>query len=238
MLTEVKTLGHDELGSHDLNPGSLHPRSLGPRSLGPRTLESSHLEKGDQGSSTTSAESEIDDEAFARAIDRYKDRIVNYLTRLTSDRERAEDAAQETFIRFYQHRHRYREEGTLQAYLFRIATNLVRSEERRKKRWRLLEPIFSRGGESPDGVNSEKHPRSDDPDRRALASEEQRQVTLAISRLDLHYRAPLVLREIEGLPYSEIAEVLGLSEGTVKSRLHRAREQLRILLEPYWKGTA
>ncbi|MEM8997275.1 MAG: sigma-70 family RNA polymerase sigma factor, partial [Acidobacteriota bacterium] len=62
------------------------------------------------------------------------------------------------------------------------------------------------------------------------------QVTAAIARLDLHYRAPLVLREIEGLSYQEIADVLELSEGTVKSRLHRAREQLKTLLEPYWKG--
>ncbi|MEM1182329.1 MAG: sigma-70 family RNA polymerase sigma factor [Acidobacteriota bacterium] len=180
----------------------------------------------------------MDEDAFARAVDRYKDRIVNYLTRLTGRRERAEDVAQEAFIRFYQNRHRYREEGTLQAYLFRIATNLVRSEERRKKRWRLLEPIFSRGGSSPDGVHCAENPHEQGPHGRAVASEEQRQVTAAIAQLDLHYRAPLVLREIEGLSYHEIADVLGLSEGTVKSRLHRAREQLKTLLEPYWKGAA
>ncbi|MEM8995888.1 MAG: sigma-70 family RNA polymerase sigma factor, partial [Acidobacteriota bacterium] len=113
----------------------------------------------------------MDDDAFARLVDRHKDRIVNYLTRLTGDRERAEDAAQETFIRFYQHRHRYREEGTLKAYLFQIATNLVRSEERRKKRWRLLEPIFSRGGSSPDGVHSLDHPHDPGPHGRAMTLE-------------------------------------------------------------------
>lgn len=201
--------------------------------LGPKPLEQKRPQQARAGEAPP-----IDDEAFVRVVDQQKDRIVNYLTRLTGERERAEDAAQETFIRFYQHRHRYREEGTLKAYLFRIATNLVRSEERRKNRWRLLEPIFSRGGSSPDGVHSQQLPSERDPGRRALASEEQRQVTRAIAQLDLRYRAPLVLREIEGLPYSDIAEVLGLSEGTVKSRLHRAREQLRTLLEPYWKGAA
>lgn len=174
--------------------------------------------------------------AFTRVVDRYKDPIVNYVTRLVGERSRAEDVAQETFVRFYRHRDRYREEGALQAYLFRIATNLVRSQERRKKRWRLLEPIFSRGGESHDGVHTADRPPVRDPESRTLASEEHRVVTRAIAGLDLPFRAPLVLREIEGLSYREIADTLEIAEGTVKSRLHRAREMLKDALTPYWKG--
>lgn len=174
--------------------------------------------------------------AFEQLVKEHEDRIVGYLTRLTGQRERAEDVAQETFVRFYQHRHRYREEGTVTAYLFRIATNLVRSQERRKKRWRLLQPVLGRGGRSPDGVREEGESQVGDPQRRALASEEQRQVTRAIARLDLTYRAPLVMREIQGFSYREIAAALEISEGTVKSRLHRAREMLRQELTPYWKG--
>lgn len=184
--------------------------------------------------STRTAAGEIDTLDFTRIVDRFKDPIVNYVTRLVGQRERAEDVAQETFVRFYQNRHKYREVGSLQAYLFRIATNLVRSEERRRKRWRILEPIFSYGGRSHDGVHSPSSPPIPNPERSSLASEEHRMVTRAISELDITFRAPLVLREIEGLSYREIAEALDLAEGTVKSRLHRARELLKEALEPYW----
>ncbi len=170
----------------------------------------------------------LDPQAFGRVVDGHKDQMVNYLTRLTGCRDRAEDLAQETFVRFYKHAHRYREEGTLSAYLFRIATNLVRSEERRKRRWQMLQPLFkhSRWG----GEDNQPSPHAD-----ALASEEHGQVTQAIASLNVLYRAPLVLREIEGLSYLEIATALGCSEGTVKSRLHRGRLQLKEKLAPYWK---
>ncbi|MEM6796257.1 MAG: sigma-70 family RNA polymerase sigma factor [Acidobacteriota bacterium] len=184
----------------------------------------------------SAAEAEPEPDSFARLVDLHKDAIVNYLTRLTGQRDRAEDVAQETFVRFYQNRHRYREEGTLRSYLLRIATNLVRSEERRRSRWRLLEPIFSHGGTSPDGVHSQQHPHERSPQVMALACEEQREVSRAIAELPLTLRAPLVLREIEGLAYQEIAEILELNGGTVKSRLWRAREALKKELEPYWKG--
>ncbi len=170
-----------------------------------------------------------DADAFAQLVDRHKDQMVNYLARLTGCRDRAEDIAQETFVRFYKQIHHYREEGTLSAYLFRIATNLVRSEERRKRRWQMLQPILSYGGFASNGAG----PAS--PQADALASEEHRQVTRALASLDVLYRAPLVLREIEGLSYQEIATSLGCSEGTVKSRLHRGRQLLKQRLTPYWK---
>ncbi len=169
-----------------------------------------------------------DPEAFRELVDRHKNVMVNYLTRLTGNRESAEDFAQETFVRFYQQLGRYREEGTLSAYLFRIATNLVRSDERRRRRWRLLQPIL--------GFSTNGHHPEESPQATALASEEHRQVTRAIASLDLLYRAPLVLREIEGLSYQEIAAALKISEGTVKSRLHRGRQLLKDKLTPYWKG--
>ncbi len=168
-----------------------------------------------------------DPEAFGQLVDRYKNPVVNYLTRLTGCRDRAEDFAQETFVRFYQGLGRYHEKGNMTAYLFRIATNLVASDERRKKRWRLLEPLFF----SSNGRHLDDGPRDS-----LLADEEQRQVTRALAGLDLTYRLPLVLREIEGRSYLEIADVLGLSEGTVKSRLHRGRHLLKEKLADYWNG--
>ena len=159
--------------------------------------------------------------------------MVNYLARLTGCRDRAEDFAQETFVRFYQQLDRYREEGVLSAYLLRIATNLVRSDERRKRRWRLLQPILTYGGlaASTNGGRPEPSPQAE-----ALAREEHREVTRALASLDLLYRVPVVMREIEELTYRQIADALECSEGTVKSRLHRGRQLLKQKLVPYWNG--
>ena len=175
-----------------------------------------------------------DPEAFAQLVDRHKDLTVNYLTRLTGCRDRAEDFAQETFVRFYQQLDRYREEGALSAYLLRIATNLVRSDERRKRRWRVLQPVLSYSGLVAAGANGGRPEPG--PQAEALAREEHHEVTAALASLDLLYRAPLVMREIEELSYRQIADALGCSEGTVKSRLFRGRQLLKEKLVPYWNG--
>ena len=166
--------------------------------------------------------------AFTRLVERHKDSVVSYLTRLTGDRDRAEDLAQETFLRLFKAvvtPSGYCEQGFLRAYLFRIATNLVRSEERREKRLRLLLPFL--GGR-----------RHDEPAAASgmLLQELHRQVAGAVASLPLRYRVPLVLHEIEGWSYADIAQELSCREGTVKSRIHRGRQHLRQRLEPYWNG--
>jgi RNA polymerase sigma-70 factor (ECF subfamily) len=166
-----------------------------------------------------------DRQAFAALVDRHKDGLVNYLTRLTGCRAKAEDAAQESFIRLYQAADRYREEGRLASYLYRIATNQVRSEVRKERRRRLLTAAwYHDNGFDPKAL----------PTQRILASEIQTRVCQALAKLPLHYRGPLVLHEIEGWSYQAIAQLMGCREGTVKSRIHRGRQQLKRLLEPYW----
>jgi len=163
--------------------------------------------------------------AFTQLVERHKDAVVNYLTRLTGDRDRAEDLAQETFLRLFRAAPGYREQGLLRAYLFRIATNLVRSEERRAKRLRLLLPFFGgRRHDEPAAVSG------------MLLQELHRQVAVALATLPLRFRVPLVLHEIEGWSYADIAQELSCREGTVKSRIHRGRQHLRQRLEPYWNG--
>jgi len=171
-----------------------------------------------------------DQEAFALIVDRFKDRVVNYLCRLTGDRDRAEDTAQETFLRLYRNATGggYREQGQLAAYIFRIATNLVRSEERRHRRWRIFRATV------PSGENGNGGPPG--PQDRLLQQEAARQLGAAIGNLPLKFRAPLMLREIEGLSYQEIARATGCREGTVKSRINRGRQRLKEQLEPYWNG--
>ena len=154
--------------------------------------------------------------------------LVNYLRRMTRCEERARDIAQEAFVRLYSARHRYREQGLLAAYVYRIATNLLRSEERRRGRWRLLEPRFR---------SSEPTVEEESTARAAERSESSREVRLAIAQLPTKFRAPLVLRELEGRSYAEIAQLLGCREGTVKSRVNRAKERLREQLSSYWLGS-
>lgn len=172
-----------------------------------------------------------DRDAFAVLVERHKDAIVRYLARLTGDRDRAEDLAQETFLRLFRSAGSYTEQGLLKAYLFRIATNLVRSEERRETRLRLLLPFLggdrSRGEESPAELEASSG---------VLRRELQREVSAAVAKLPLRYRVPLVLHEIEGWSYADVARALDCREGTVKSRIHRGRQHLKARLAPYWNG--
>jgi RNA polymerase sigma-70 factor (ECF subfamily) len=166
-----------------------------------------------------------DREAFAELVDRHKDAVVSYLTRLCGDRDRAEDLGQETFLRLFLAT-AYAEQGYLRAYLFRIATNLVRSEERRDRRLRLLLPFLGRAA---DRIDPAAH-------QGLLRAELHGAVAAALAELPLRFRVPLVLHEIEGWPYAAIAEELQCREGTVKSRVHRGRLHLKRKLEPYWHG--
>jgi RNA polymerase sigma-70 factor (ECF subfamily) len=164
--------------------------------------------------------------AFAQIVDRHKDAVVNYLARLTGSRDRAEDLAQETFLRLFRSAASYSEQGYLRAYLYRIGTNLVRSEERRERRLRLLLPFLL-----PDRQHAEPAGPAG-----LLRQEAHRQVASAVAGLPLRFRVPLVLHEIEGWSYADIAQELQCREGTVKSRIHRGRQQLKQELEPYWNG--
>lgn len=171
-----------------------------------------------------------DREAFARLVDRHKDPLVAYLARLTGSPDRAQDLAQEAFLRVFQSAGSYRERGQFTAWLYRIATNLVRSEGRRERRWSLLAPELARERSAPVEPGG---PRS------VLRQQMQRRLAEALARLPLDLRAPLVLFEVEGWAQRDVARALGCREGTVKSRIHRARKRLREELAPYrddWQG--
>ena len=167
-----------------------------------------------------------DREAFAVLVDKYKHRLVNYLTNLLRDRDRAEELAQESFLRLFVHASRYEERGQFLPYLFCIATNLVRTDERTRRRRIFLANVFLR----PQAAASE-NPQAD-----LLRREATERVRQAIAELPLPFRSPLVLYEVEGWSYGDIATALGCREGTVKSRISRARSQLRTKLESYWNG--
>lgn len=167
--------------------------------------------------------------SFGHIVDRHKDALVHYLTRLTGDHARAEDLAQEAFLRLFQSARRYDERGRLRNLLYSIGGNLLRSEERRKRRWRTLLPFLA--------PPTTSHGFAlDEPvgEVRVLQREAQHQLQSAVAELPLRFREPLVLHEIEGWSYPEIAAHLECRPGTVKSRIHRARQRLKARLEPYW----
>lgn len=177
-----------------------------------------------------------DREAFTALVDRHKNGLVGFLTAMTRDRARAEELAQDTFVRLYESARRYEERGQFVPYLFRIATNLVRSEERKRRRREALFRLFvSTNGHRHAGTMSTAT-ETESPQAACLKEELRVQLNEALASLPVRYRSPLVLREMEGWSYSDIARALACEEGTVKSRIHRGRARLKELLAPYWTG--
>ena len=175
-----------------------------------------------------------DEDAFAELVARYRNQITSYIYRMTSDYDGAVDLAQETFMRVYRAAARYQTTHAFSTYIYRIATNLAISELRKRKRRRLVSLtglLTSADGQEPRDFDA--------PDERplqdvSLVDFERRQfVKRAISTLPEKYRAPLVLRDVEGKSYDEIAAILSTSEGTVKSRINRARNFLRDKMRSY-----
>jgi RNA polymerase sigma-70 factor (ECF subfamily) len=168
----------------------------------------------------------MDDGAFAVFVEEHQHSLINYITHLTRSRERAEEIAQDAFVRFYRNLAKCRDGERLTPYLFRIATNLVVTAIRREQRWRRILPLLT-----------VLQPSSAPPTDRPLMTEEiQRKVTAALEQLPLKFRAPLVLFEIEEWSYDAIAHALECRIGTVKSRISRARKLMRVQLESWWIG--
>ena len=171
-----------------------------------------------------------DEAAFGELVRRYRNQITNYIYRMTNDYDTAVDLAQETFMRVYAAAERYQTSYAFSTYIYRIATNLAISELRRRKRRRLVSLTgFFHGGDAAQSEPTEL----DVPDKRPLQDaayvEDERRaaVARAIATRPEKYRAPLVLRDVEERSYEEIAAILQMSEGTVKSRINRARTFLR-----------
>ena len=164
---------------------------------------------------------------------RYRSPITNYLYRFLNDYEEAVDLAQETFVRVYFALDRYHTQYAFSTYIYRIATNLAISEIRRRKRRRILS-LTGLFQTSDDGT-AEFQP----PDKRALPDaemvddERSEMIARAIAALPEKYRVPVILRDVEGKTYDEIAEIMQLGLGTTKSRISRGRGLLKEKLQHY-----
>jgi len=174
-----------------------------------------------------------DERAFEEIVSRYRNPLTNFLYRMLNDYEEAVDLAQETFVRVYFAIERYHTDYAFSTYIYRIASNLAISEIRRRKRRKLmsLTGFFSFDSEEVDFHPPDKKPL---PDADLLEDEEKTVIAKAIATLPDKYRAPIILRDIEGKSYDEIAEILQLGLGTTKSRISRARGLLKEKLKKYF----
>lgn len=172
-------------------------------------------------------------DAFGELVTRYQDRVYNLVLRLTGNPDDASEAAQEAFLKAWRALDAFRGDSAFYTWLFRIAVN----EARTRQRSRLARPAaLSLNGGGKDGGEERTTPapasNAPDPADEAARAEDRRLVEDGLRRLDSEQREIIVLRDIEGRDYDEIADVLGCPRGTVKSRLHRARSALRDLLAP------
>ena len=161
------------------------------------------------------------EEGFNRLVLKHKDRIFSLCCRMLSDHDEADDVAQDTFVRVFHGLKEFRMESKFSTWLYRIAVNACknRMESRAWKEGRAkadLEAADLEGGSRSPSPAQELESKG----RRALIEE-------AIARLPEDQRVLVILRDVEGRPYEEIAESLGLNPGTLKSRLNRARAQLQ-----------
>jgi RNA polymerase sigma-70 factor (ECF subfamily) len=174
--------------------------------------------------------------AFAELLRRYQSHVDRLLYHLAPDWEERADLAQEVWIRVYRHIKRLNEPLKFRGWLSRITTNLFYDELRKRKRGAeslsLDAPRQMNDGE----VNWELPSDNPSPDDSLATREFYEQLRKAIADLPEAFRTTIVLREIEGMAYEEIAEITGVSLGTVKSRIARARLKLQSVLQNYMDG--
>ncbi|MFN8091299.1 MAG: sigma-70 family RNA polymerase sigma factor [Vicinamibacteria bacterium] len=167
-----------------------------------------------------------DPAAFARLVALHESMVFNLAARLLGDGEEARDVAQEVFLQVYRTLGRFEGRSSLKTWIYRIVVNQCHNRRRFwHRRGRDREEALDEGLAAPDRVGGGAWQAS--PYQQAVAGERARRVQRALLGLRFDQRTVLVLREIEGLSCEEVAGALGIPEGTVKSRLSRAREALR-----------
>ena len=175
-----------------------------------------------------------DEAAFAIIVSRYRNPITNYLYRFLNDYEEAIDLAQETFVRVYFAIDRYHTDFAFSTYIYRIATNLAISEIRKRKRRTMLSLTGLFRSDADDTTEFQPKDEKALPDKDLIDDEQGRMIAKAIAALPPKYRVPVILRDIEGRTYEEIANILDLGLGTTKSRISRARGLLKEKLRNYF----
>jgi len=174
-----------------------------------------------------------DEEAFSRLVEAYAPRLYRLLTKMLRHPQEAEDALQETFVKAYRALPEFDGRSRLSTWLYRIAVNEALMHIRRKE----LETISVEAMYEQEDGSSGQYDLVDWcclPEDELLSAEARQVLEEAVARLPTSLRTVFLLRDVEGLSTRETAEALGISEGAVKVRLSRAREQLRKMLSTYF----
>ncbi len=176
-----------------------------------------------------------DPESFNTLVDRFGGHVYGLLLRITRDPEEAQDLTQETFLRALKGIKKFRGESGIRTWLFRIAINQSRNRfrwwKRRKKS--KTDSIDAKKGDSEITIGEGLSDNTPDPLANVMMAERKQMLLKAIGELPDAYREAVVLCDIEGLSYEEIAEVLEIGMGTVKSRIARGRRELRTKLADF-----
>lgn len=179
-----------------------------------------------------------DNEAFDQLFQRYYARIMNFCRNMEVDPDTAEDIAQTTFVRAYESLSQLKDGKAFLGWLYRIAINLNkdRIKSERRKPWSFLRDIFD---DSRDAYDEERigeiSSHSAEPQNRVVTNALNQSIRRAIASLPKEYRAVVVMRHLENRDLKEIAALLNCPEGTIKSRLGRARMRLRTELKDWFE---
>jgi RNA polymerase sigma-70 factor (ECF subfamily) len=170
--------------------------------------------------------------AFDHLVAERSGDVYALLYRLTEDAEEARDLTQETFLRAFQNISRFRGEADLKTWLYRIAINQARNRWRwwRRRRRDVTVSLDAQDGEREQPLSSSLRAVGNNPEQETLARERETSLRVALRSLSRPYREAVILRDVEGLSYEEIAVALEIGTGTVKSRLSRGRLELRRIL--------
>ena len=176
-----------------------------------------------------------DSDAMSRLITKYKDRLYNVILRICANPEDAAELTQDAFVRIIENLHRFQQRSSFYTWAFRIAVNLTLNFCRRKVRIEMTSLDAELGGDNEQAKVALRNYLADasapDPAAIAQSKEQVNLIIRAINLLSEDQRAVVVLRDVEGMDYAQIAQIMEVELGTVKSRLARARANLRANLE-------
>jgi RNA polymerase sigma-70 factor (ECF subfamily) len=169
------------------------------------------------------------EQAYRELLGRYQRPVFSLIYRMVRDREQAEDLAQETFVKVFNQLDRYNPKYKFSSWIFKIASNLT-IDTLRKKELDTVPIDGSRHATDSEQVESTRitvESRGENPEEFLEAKELGEEIERAIGTLRAEYREAILLRHVEGRPYDEISEIMGVPLGTVKTYIHRARSELR-----------
>ena len=172
-----------------------------------------------------------DENAYVELVNRYKDKLTNFVFYFLKDEEHSEDIVQETFIRLYEKKHYYKEIAKFSTWIYTIARNLANTELRKKSRTKIM--YLSQMS----NYKKDYDLKSSDPELNKNIEDEflMKEIHAAIDKLPENYKSVIILRDIQGLDYELISNIIGVPLGTVKSRINRARLQLQVDLMDFKK---